>query len=88
MSIAMDRFGLNEQGMNSGASDASPSAAFPYRLQCRGCGFEPENAVTPPHICPKCSGSSWERFAAPRSLLIFADSHPKPGRGLTPIENQ
>jgi rubrerythrin len=73
MSIAMEQFGSQERRSESRALDGSPSRAFPYRLQCRACGFEPENAVTAPARCPKCAGSAWERFALPRSLLTTAE---------------
>lgn len=73
MSIAMERFGSNEQLSESGALNGLRSPAFPYRLQCRACGFEPVDAITRPLRCPKCTGRAWERFAFPRSLLISAD---------------
>jgi hypothetical protein len=46
-----------------------------FILQCRACGFEPENVVTPPPLCPKCHGKSWERFAKPGSILENADRY-------------
>jgi hypothetical protein len=73
MSIAMERFGSNEQLWESRVSSGSRGPAFPYRLQCRSCGFEPEDAITRPRRCPKCHGSAWERFAFPRSLLTTAE---------------
>jgi rubrerythrin len=73
MSIAMEQFGSRERRSEFRASDECPSRAFPYRLQCRACGFEPENAVTAPPRCPKCAGGSWERFALPGSLLMTAE---------------
>src|SRR5208282_3017049 len=75
MSIAMERFGSNEEPSESRASSASGSPTFPYRLQCRTCGFEPEDAITPPLRCPKCLRSAWERFAIPRSLLLNTDQY-------------
>jgi PHP family Zn ribbon phosphoesterase len=75
MPIAMEQFGSHEQRWESGELGGIPRSAFPYCLQCRTCGFEPENAVTAPHRCPKCGGSAWERFALPASLLTTADRH-------------
>jgi hypothetical protein len=73
MSISMERFGSYEQLSDSRLSSGSPGPIFPYRLQCRSCGFEPADAITRPLHCPKCHGSAWERFAFPRNLLINAD---------------
>jgi rubredoxin len=73
MSIDMEHFGSTAQRTETRPQSDATSLAFPYRLQCRACGFEPEDAITPPHRCPKCAGSAWERFALPRSLLTGAD---------------
>jgi len=72
MSIDMEHFGSTEHRAESQASNKFVGRAFPYRLQCRACGFEPEDPIVAPPRCPKCASSSWERFAYPRSLL--ADS--------------
>jgi hypothetical protein len=82
MSIAMDRFGLNEPVSESLASSRSGVLVFPYRLQCRSCGFEPADAIIPPSRCPKCAGGAWERFAYPRSLLKFAERRVEGGTSL------
>src|SRR4051812_28366813 len=69
MSISMDRAGAEGDFTAYGAyQDAVPRVAV-FQLQCRSCGFEPENAVVAPKICPKCHGESWERFARPGSIL-------------------
>jgi len=73
MSISMERFGSYEQLSDSRLSSGSPGPIFPYRLQCRSCGFEPADAIARPRYCPKCHGSAWERFAFPQNLLINAD---------------
>ena len=46
------------------------------KVQCRCCGFEPEESVIPPRICPKCHARSWERFAKPGGILENADRYP------------
>ena len=69
MSISMERFGSNEQTSELPAASGLQNSAFPYRLQCRTCGFEPTDGMIPPPSCPKCAGNSWERFVFPRSLL-------------------
>jgi predicted Zn-ribbon and HTH transcriptional regulator len=73
MSISMKQFGSNEQLSESRVSSGSRGPVFPYRLQCRACGFEPVDAMTSPRRCPKCDGRAWERFTVPRSLLMCAD---------------
>lgn len=44
-----------------------------FVVQCRCCGFEPEDTVLPPKTCPKCHGQAWERFARPGSILANAE---------------
>ena len=73
MSISMERFGSYEQSSESRVSSGLPGSAFPYRLQCRACGFEPVDGMIGPSRCPKCHGSAWERFALPRTLLMNND---------------
>jgi hypothetical protein len=69
MSINMEPFGWQKL-----ASEETPKQAFPFTLQCRSCGFEPDDQVIAPrHKCPKCAASSWERYTKPGSLLDFAD---------------
>jgi hypothetical protein len=46
-----------------------------FALQCRCCGYEPEDVVETPRICPKCHSKSWERFARPGSILTNADRY-------------
>ena len=46
-----------------------------FTVQCRCCGYEPENVVEAPHVCPKCHSKSWERFARPGSILTNADRY-------------
>jgi hypothetical protein len=46
-----------------------------FRLECRCCGFEPEDTVVAPRICPKCHSHSWERTARPGSILENADRY-------------
>ena len=46
---------------------------YPYRMQCRACGFEPLDASIAPLRCPKCATTSWERYTIPGSLLMDAD---------------
>jgi hypothetical protein len=73
MSIAMEKFGSNEESSESRASSRPNNSLFPYRMECRTCGFEPLVGNAPPSRCPKCGGHSWQRFVFPRSLLMHVD---------------
>jgi hypothetical protein len=46
-----------------------------FTMQCRCCGYEPEDVVETPNLCPKCHSKSWERFARPGSILNNADRY-------------
>ena len=37
--------------------------------------YEPDAFVTPPRVCPKCRGETWERFARPGSILENAERY-------------
>ena len=52
-----------------------PRRVMIFTAQCRACGYEPEDPVRPPSICPKCHGESWERFARPGSILENAQRY-------------
>jgi len=69
MSISMERFGSQGQFATFDPHAQSLRRVAIFTLQCRSCGFEPDDAVVPPKICPKCHSESWERFAKPGSIL-------------------
>ena len=48
-----------------------PSASMPKRvfLICHYCGYGPPDDVPEGGVCPKCGGSSWERFALAEPLV-------------------
>jgi hypothetical protein len=46
--------------------------------ECHYCGFPVDDA--PPETCPKCHGSSWDRYALPGSLLERDEGTPARGR--------
>ena len=69
MSISMDRFASEGQFTSYDPFVTTMSGTSVFQVQCRSCGFEPEGVVTPPRLCPKCHGESWERFAKPGSIL-------------------
>ena len=76
MSISMDRFESYQGHFPTyDAFAAVPQRVMVFELACRSCGFTPENVVTPPRVCPKCHGESWERFAMPGSILKNADRY-------------
>ena len=69
MSIGNERFESAGHFATYDPFLAVPRRTTIFQLQCRACGHEPENVVTPPRLCPKCHGESWERFARPGSIL-------------------
>jgi rubrerythrin len=69
MSISMDRFASEGQFLSYDAFRSTPQRVAVFQMQCRCCGFEPEDAVVAPRVCPKCHAESWERFARPGSIL-------------------
>ena len=49
------------------------------QLECHACGYQAEDPITPPAVCPKCHGSAWERSPRPGSILenaVAADPQP------------
>lgn len=75
MSISMDRFASHGSFATYDPFAVTTTRVAVFQLQCRCCGFEPEGAVTPPRLCPKCHGNSWERFARPGSILDNANRY-------------
>jgi len=75
MSISMERFASHGHFLTYDPFAAMARPTTVFQLQCRSCGFEPESAVTPPKLCPKCHSESWERFARPGSILANADRY-------------
>ena len=75
MSISMDRFSSQGQFESYNPFVAGAATVAVFQIQCRSCGFEPEGVVTPPRLCPKCHGESWERFARPGSILENANRY-------------
>ena len=73
MSISVERFAAEGRFATYDRFADSQSRIGIFQLQCRCCGFEPENALVPPKVCPKCHGESWERFAKPGSILKNAN---------------
>lgn len=75
MSIAMERFGTKGHFATYDPFARNISRVAVFQLQCRCCGYEPEDSVVPPKVCPKCHGESFERFARPGSILENADRY-------------
>ena len=75
MSISMDRFASEGQFASYNPFHPVMNKVTVFQVQCRCCGFEPEGVVTPPRLCPKCHGESWERFARPGSILENANRY-------------
>lgn len=75
MSISMERFAAEGQFLTFDPYAVVSQPVAVFQLQCRQCGFEPDEAVTAPRLCPKCHGKSWERFTRPGGILDNADRY-------------
>jgi Zn finger protein HypA/HybF involved in hydrogenase expression len=75
MSISMERFGSEGRFATYQPIAAAAHPVAIFVLQCRSCGFEPENVVSAPRLCPKCHSQSWERFTRPGSILENANRY-------------
>jgi hypothetical protein len=75
MAISMDRFDSEGHFTTYDPYSQDAERASIFTLQCRSCGYEPEEAIVAPRVCPKCHSNSWERFAQPGSILKNADRH-------------
>jgi rubrerythrin len=75
MSISMERFASQGQFLTYDPKHAAAERQNVFSLQCRSCGFEPQDVVVAPRVCPKCHGESWERFAKPGSILQNAQRY-------------
>ncbi len=69
MPISNDRFAAEGLHLTYDPYEPTEHRIAVFQLQCRSCGFEPEDSVTPPRQCPKCRSNAWERFALPGSIL-------------------
>ncbi len=75
MSISFERFASEGHFATFDPAQALPSRIQVFQMQCRSCGFEPDDTVVAPRLCPKCHGESWERFARPGSILANAERY-------------
>jgi len=75
MSISMEFFASEGHFATYDPFEGSRSRVGIFQLQCRCCGYEPEDAVVPPRVCPKCHSEAWERFAKPGSILENANRY-------------
>jgi hypothetical protein len=75
MSISMEPFESKGNFVTYDPFQQSPQRVAIFQLQCRCCGFEPDDPVVPPKVCPKCHSESWERFAVPGSILENANRY-------------
>ena len=75
MSISMERFEARGQFATYDPFGRSERRITVFQLQCRCCGYEPDDTVVAPRVCPKCHGETFERFARPGSILQNADRY-------------
>jgi Zn finger protein HypA/HybF involved in hydrogenase expression len=69
MSISMEPFASEGHFATYDPYQAQAVKVAVFQMQCRSCGFEPEDAVVAPKWCPKCHSNSWERYTRPGSIL-------------------
>jgi predicted Zn-ribbon and HTH transcriptional regulator len=69
MSISTERLESSGHFATYDPFRVAPHRIAVFTVQCRSCGYAPEDVVTPPRVCPKCHGQAWERFARPGSIL-------------------
>ena len=69
MPISTERFASQGLHLTYDPYESVEQRISVFHTQCRRCGYEPEDLVTPPSVCPKCYSNAWERFAIPGSLL-------------------
>lgn len=75
MSISMERFASHGHFATYDPFGREDRGAAIFQLQCRSCGYEADNAVSAPGVCPKCHSESWERFVRPGSILENASRY-------------
>ena len=75
MSISMERFASEGHFATFDPYVETVNRVKVFGMQCRCCGFEPEDVVVAPRICPKCHSQAWERFTKPGSILENADRY-------------
>jgi rubrerythrin len=75
MSIGMDRFEAQGQFPTYNPFAHAASRVTVFQLQCRNCGYEPQDAIVPPRVCPKCHGGTFERYTRPGSILENANRY-------------
>ena len=73
MSIQMEPFASEGHFATYDPFAVSTTKVAMFQIQCRSCGFEPEETVVAPRLCPKCHSKSWERFTKPGSILDNAN---------------
>jgi predicted Zn-ribbon and HTH transcriptional regulator len=73
MSISMEPFASQGHFATYEPFAKSMQRVAIFTLACRSCGFEPDDAVIAPRVCPKCHATGWERFARPGSILENAN---------------
>ncbi len=69
MSISMEKFASHGHFATYDPFTRGDRGMAIFQLQCRSCGYEADNSVTPPSVCPKCHSEAWERFVRPGSIL-------------------
>jgi hypothetical protein len=75
MSISMEPFASEGHFATYDPFATPPQTVAVFRMQCRSCGYEPDDAVVAPRLCPKCHSKAWERYTRPGSILANANRY-------------
>ena len=75
MSISMEPFASEGHFATYDPFRVAPQTVAVFRMQCRSCGYEPDDTVVAPRLCPKCHSKAWERYTRPGSILENANRY-------------
>ena len=75
MSISMEPFASEGHFATYDPFRTAPRTVAVFKMQCRSCGFEPDDTVVAPRLCPKCHSKTWERYTRPGSILENANRY-------------
>ena len=78
-SFSMEHLVAKKETAKYDPYQSTSQRAMVFQVQCRMCGFEPEDLLHPPRICPKCHSQAWERFTRPGAFCRMLIGTPSSG---------
>jgi len=68
--ISKEVFGLSGQTRYDGTIPRMRPMSTMFIIECRTCGFEPDDQDSLPYCpCPRCHASTWRRLPRPGALV-------------------